>query len=127
MIKTRETQETTYFSLSLSSQPSAFQPSSKPTIPAGLACPPMATILQAVIRDPGHSWCHHSILRKPLQHKTSCSGAGRRPALDLDVPARNSHERFCPAIEFSHVCVDFGFYGIIALLMSVWSPMMLLA
>ncbi|RLW11594.1 hypothetical protein DV515_00001794, partial [Chloebia gouldiae] len=45
----------------------------KPNIPAGAACPLMATILRAVIQEPEHSWCHHSILRKPLEHKTSCS------------------------------------------------------
>lgn len=115
-----------YFFLSLSSQPSAFQSSSKPTLPAGTACPLMATMLQAVIQDPEHSWCHHSTLHKPLQHKTSCSGAGRRLVVELDMPACNSHKRLCPAIVFSHVYVDFGFHGIIELLVSVWSTMMLL-
>lgn len=111
-VKIREIQETTYFFLRLSSQPSAFQSSSKPIIPAGPVCPLIATILGAVIQDPEHSWCHHSTLRKPWQHKTSCSGAGRRLMLELDMPAWSSHKRFYPTIELPHVYVDFAFYGI---------------
>lgn len=121
-VKTRETQETTYFFLSLSSQPSALQSSSKPTIPAGPVCPLMATILWAVIQEPEHSWCHHSTFRKPWRQKASCLGAGRRLVLELDMPACNSHKRFYPTIKFSHVYVDFAFYGIIELLVSVWFP-----
>lgn len=115
-----------YLFLSLSSQPSAFQSSSKTIIPAGPACPLMATILGAVIQEPEHSWCHHSILCKPLEHKTSCSGAGRRLVLELDMLACNSHKRFYPTIEFSHVYVDFVLYGAVELQGSVWSPMLLL-
>lgn len=44
----------------------------------------------------------------------------------MDMPACNFHKRHHSDIKFTHVYVDFVFYGIIELLVSVRSPMMLL-